>query len=147
MSSCVCVLSWQLCGSQESAVGLCPGGCHPLWKCCWLCGPLSLSSDPPPQAIQVELLVFQKHMGALHYIKKTHISSPLSLWLGFPGGSVVKNLPAKQETGVWSLGREDLLEKAMAPHSSNLAWRIPWTEKPGGVQSTGSQRVRHDWSD
>ena len=49
-----------------------------------------------------------------------------------------------QETGVQSLGREDPLEKEMATHSSILAWRIPWTEEPGGLQSTGSQRVGHD---
>ena len=49
--------------------------------------------------------------------------------LGFPGGSVVKNPRAKQETQVQSLGQEDALEKGMAPHSSILAWRIPWTEE------------------
>ena len=54
---------------------------------------------------------------------------------------MVKNLPAVQETQVWSLGWEDLLEKDMATHSSILAWRIPWTEEPGGLQSMGSQRV------
>ena len=58
----------------------------------------------------------------------------------------VKNLPAMQETQVQSLGREDLLEKGMATHSSILAWRIPWTGEPGGLQSTGLQRVRHDWA-
>ena len=57
----------------------------------------------------------------------------------------LKHLPAMQETWVWSLGREDSLEKEMAPHSSIVAWRIPWTEEPGGLQSTGSQRVGHDW--
>ena len=57
---------------------------------------------------------------------------------------MVKNLPAVQEMQVRSLGREDPLEKRMATHSSILAWRIPWTEKPGGLQSMGSQRVRHD---
>ena len=51
----------------------------------------------------------------------------------------VKNLPAVQETWVQSLGQEDLLEKGMATHSSILAWRIPWTEKPGEPQSMGSQ--------
>ena len=50
------------------------------------------------------------------------------------------------ETWVWSLGWEDPLEKDMASHSSILAWRIPWTEEPGGLQSTGLQRVRHDWA-
>ena len=62
---------------------------------------------------------------------------------GLPDGSVVKNLPSVQETQVGSLGREDPLEKGMAIHSSILAWRIPWTEEPGGLQSTGSQRVGH----
>ena len=53
----------------------------------------------------------------------------------FPGGSAVKNPPATQETQVQSLGREDPLEREMATHSSILAWRIPWTEEPGGLQS------------
>ena len=56
----------------------------------------------------------------------------------------VKHLPAMWETWVRSLGGEDLLEKDMAPHSSILAWKIPWTEEPGGLQSTGLQRVGHD---
>ena len=56
----------------------------------------------------------------------------------------LKGLPAMQETWVQSLGREDPLEKEMATHSSILAWRIPWMEKPGVLQSTGSQRVGHD---
>ena len=56
----------------------------------------------------------------------------------------VKNLPAMQETWVQSLGQEDPLEKGMATHSSVLAWRIPWTEEPGGLQSMGWQRVKHD---
>ena len=59
----------------------------------------------------------------------------------------VKHLPAMQETWVRSLGREDPLEKEMATHSSVLAWRIPWTEEPGGLQSMGLQRVRLDWAD
>ena len=61
---------------------------------------------------------------------------------GFHGGSVVKNPPAMQETQVQSLGQEDPLEEEMATHSSILAWRIPGTEEPGGLQSMGSQRVR-----
>ena len=56
----------------------------------------------------------------------------------------VKNLPAMLETRVRSLALEDPLEKEMATHSSILAWRIPWMEEPGGLQSVGSQRVRHD---
>ena len=56
----------------------------------------------------------------------------------------VKNLPAIQESQVQSLGPENPLEKGMAPHSSILAWRIPWTEEPDGLQSTGPQKVRHN---
>ena len=56
---------------------------------------------------------------------------------GFPGGSVVKNLPAKQETWVQSVGQEDSLEKEMATPSSILAWKIPQTEEAGGLQSCG----------
>ena len=59
---------------------------------------------------------------------------------------MIKRLPAMWETRVWSLGWEDPLEKEIATHSSILAWRIPWTEKPGGLQSMGSQRVVHDWA-
>ena len=57
---------------------------------------------------------------------------------------MVKTLPTIQETQVQSLSQEDPLEKQLATHSSILAWRIPWTEEPDGLQSTGSQRVRHD---
>ena len=57
---------------------------------------------------------------------------------------LVKNPPAMQETGVLSLGGEDPLEEGMATHSSVLAWRIPWTEEPGGLQPIESQRVGHD---
>ena len=58
----------------------------------------------------------------------------------------VKNLPAMQETGVWFLGWKDPLKKGMATHSSILAWRIPWTEEPGGLQFMRSQRGGHDWA-
>ena len=63
---------------------------------------------------------------------------------GFPEAQTVKNLPVMQETRVQSLDWEDPLEKGMAIHSSILAWRIPWIEKPGGLQSVGSLRVRYD---
>ena len=59
---------------------------------------------------------------------------------GFPGGSEVK----ASACNAGDLGQEDPLEKEMATHSSILAWRIPWTEEPGGLQSTGSQRVGHN---
>ena len=73
----------------------------------------------------------------------------LLLLVGFPGGSVVRNplaVQEVQETWVWSPGLEDPLEEGMTTHSSILAWRIPWTEKPGRLQAMGLQRVRHDWS-
>ena len=63
---------------------------------------------------------------------------------GFLVALLVKILPAVQETWVQSQGQKDPLEKEMATHSSILAWKIPWTEEPGGLQSMGSQRVRHD---
>ena len=68
--------------------------------------------------------------------------------MGFPVGSVVKNPPAMQEiqeTLVQALGQEDPLEDSRATHSSILAWRIPWAEDPGGLESIGSQRVEDDW--
>ena len=55
----------------------------------------------------------------------------------FPGGSVVKNLPEMQEMWIWSLGQEQPLVKEMATHSNILAWEIPWTEEPGGLQFMG----------
>ena len=58
---------------------------------------------------------------------------------------MVKNLPAMQDTRVQSVGWEDPLEKQMETHSSIPAWRIPWTEEPGGLQSMESQRIRHNW--
>ena len=79
------------------------------------------------------------------------MASSCSVECGFPGGASGKE-PACQckrhETRVRSLGWEDALEEGMATRSSILAWRIPWTEGPGGgLQSIGSQRIRHDWSD
>ena len=62
----------------------------------------------------------------------------------FPVAQTVKNQPVMQETSVQSLRWEGPLEKGMAIHSSILAWRIPWTENPGGLQFMGSQRVGHD---
>ena len=64
----------------------------------------------------------------------------MSIWASLVA-QLVKNLPAMQETWVQSLGWEDPLEEGMAAHSSILAWKIPWTEEPGGLQSMESQRV------
>ena len=78
-----------------------------------------------------------------------HLYSNISRTWASLVAQTVKNLPIMQETWVRSLGQEDPLEKWMANHSSILVWRIPWTEKPGGLLPTieGSHRVRHDWSD
>ena len=62
------------------------------------------------------------------------------VYMGFPGGSAVKNPPAMQETWVWFLGQEDPLEKEMAIYSSILAWKIPRTEEPGWLQPMGLQK-------
>ena len=64
--------------------------------------------------------------------------------LGFPGVQTVKSLPTVRETRVRSLGREGPLEKGMATHSSTLAWKIPWTGEPGGLQSMGVTKSRTD---
>ena len=71
--------------------------------------------------------------------------SPLHSKCAFLMSQMVTDLPAMQETWVWFLGWVDPLEKGMATHSSILAWRIPWTEDPGGIQSMELQRVEHDW--
>ena len=80
--------------------------------------------------------------------EKADLLSVLSFWKDSNPASLVaqmvKNLPAIWVTWIYFLGREDPLEKGMATHSSILAWGIPWTEQPGGQQSMGSQRVRHD---
>ena len=73
----------------------------------------------------------------------------LKIWrvyLSLYVAQTVKSLSTMQETQVQSLGREDPLEKEMAIPSSTIAWKIPWTEEPGRLQSMGSQRVRHDWA-
>ena len=73
-----------------------------------------------------------------------NITNPPNLWEASLVAQSVKILPVIQATQLRFLGREDPLEKEMVTHSSILAWRIPWTEKPGRLQSLGSQRVRHD---
>ena len=77
----------------------------------------------------------------LPHLKGWTVTSGASL-----GAQRLKRLPPMWETQVRSLGQEDPLEKEMVTHSSILAWRIPWTEKPGRLQSMGSQRVGHDWA-
>ena len=67
-----------------------------------------------------------------------------ALYRASPVAQTITNPPAMQKTCVRSLGQEDPLQKGMVTHTSVLAWRIPWTEEPGGLQSTGSQKVRHN---
>ena len=102
---------------------------------------------------QVLLYIQNYFLLSLHYHDKPrpklHWAEMSILAGGFPSDTVVKNLPANAEDvliemRVWSLGWEDPLEKEMETHSSILAWRIPWTEKPGGLQSMGSQRLGHN---
>ena len=125
----------------------------------FLCGPTPRSTvlglDRQKNAcFSVLHLVFPKLIFYHNHNKNHHQKSTILVIIfthkGFSGGSAVKNLPATQEPQemwVQSLDWKDPLEKEMATHSSIHAWRIPWTEDPGGLQSTGLQRVRHDWSD
>ena len=101
-------------------------------------GQMHLIFDIPWQIFRPEYLLLHKSTFTLQKSNEE----------GFPGGSVVKNPPAVHEMEMWdrSLGRKDPLEEGMATHSSILAWRILWTEAPVGPHSTGSQRVRQDWS-
>ena len=98
-----------------------------------------------PYLLQPRVHMFQLTPGTAKYINehkyyfKNEKEGKASLV-----AQLVKNLPAMRETWVWFLGREDPLEEGMATHSSILAWRIPWTEEPGGLQSMGSKRVGHD---
>ena len=75
---------------------------------------------------------------------QSHLSFPCP-WMTSLVAQMVKHLPTMQDTQLQSLGQENL-EKKMATHSNILAWKIPWTEEPGRLQSMGSQRVRHDWT-
>ena len=81
----------------------------------------------------------------LHYKRKVWFLFLLTMHASLVT-QMVQHVPTMQETRVQSLGWEDLLEKAMATHSITLAWKIPWMEEPGRLQSMGSQRVRHDWA-
>ena len=111
------------------------------------------------------------HMAGLHLQRSETCHSKISLWhvhyfelktieagktqeeiltfhlttLAFLVAQMVKNPPVMEETQIWSLGREDPLEKGLVTHFSILAWRIPWTEEPGRLQSVGLQRAGHDW--
>ena len=88
-----------------------------------------------------------EHLCSICVPSFTHCSCSLFCFSSLIWGTVyIKDPPAKEKTWVRSLGQEDLLEKGMATHPSILAWRIPWTEEPGGLQSMGSQIAGHDWA-
>ena len=93
---------------------------------------------------QVRSLTLRFHGDLIQPMAETLSGVYTNLPMGFPGSSVGKEFPAMQGTQVRSLGGEDPLEKEMATHSGVLAWRIPWTEKPVGLQCMGPQRVRHN---
>ena len=107
-------------------------------------------------SVNINIILFDRgacglpSMGSHRLKRLKRLSSSSSnirqLW-SFPGGSALKNLPTIQETQIRILDQEDALEEGMATHSSLLAWRTPWTEEPGGLQSMGLQRVGHDCSD
>ena len=103
---------------------------------------LTLGNGYSPEAARLQVLF--SFLGALRPQKFTFGGSKLLMTLTSLEEMVAQNLPAMQETQVQSLGWEDPLEKEMATHSSILAWRIPWTEEPGRLQSMGSQRVGHN---
>ena len=111
------------------------------WNCCSSCpchpAPFfsqgSTDLEPPAGVRSIPFILF------------VPIRLCLSLKMGFPGGSADKESACSAGVLVWSLGWENHLEKGMATHSNILAWRLPWTEEPGGLQSMGSQRIRHDW--
>ena len=85
------------------------------------------------------------HGGAKSLTQLSDSATMTTAYFGAPLlAQMVENPPAMQETQVQFLGREDPLQKGMAPHSSTLAWRIPWMEEPGGVQSIGLQVIGHD---
>ena len=121
----------------------------------WQAGSLPLSHQGSPLKGWINwLITFSRACNKPNQLKNKFLNK--ALWIVIPTKSVgmenplmahrLKYLPPMWETQVWSLGREDPLEKEMVTHSSILAWRIPWTEKPGRLQSMGSQRVGHDWA-
>ena len=116
-----------------------------------------LSSFTPTCSVDFLAVFLGNHSSSLYLRLSWSAAFHPSLWLHSNTGTnacieayscqaskIVKNLPAMWKTQIWSLGQEDPLEKGMATHSSILAWRIPWTEEPGGQQSMGLQRGRHN---
>ena len=119
---CVCVCVWSVHGIFPARIL--------LW--------VAISFSRAYIYISFLLIIFNSCI--IFFIRVYHI-----IWASLVA-QMVKNLPAVQETWLWSLGGEDLLKKGMTIPSSTLAWRILWTEEPGGLQSMGSQKVRRDWA-
>ena len=116
---------------------------------CALTCRLSYASGFPDSSAGKESACNARDPGSISGLERSPaegIGYPLQCSWASLVAQMVKNLPAMWETWDLSLGREDPLEESMATHSSILPWRIPWTEEPGGLQSMGSQRVRHDWA-
>ena len=108
--------------------------CHGARWCCWNHGERFFFKHLPT-VYRGFLLAITRRGKVIKIFRETS-----SGW-----AQMVKNLPATQEPQVRSLGQEDPLEKETATHSSIPAWRIPWTEEPGGLKSMGSQKVAHNW--
>ena len=111
------------------------------WKAVFLLHPLSYMREASGRSLPYPfslswILVGSSLLGGFRHI---YVLPP-----GFAGGSATKNLPTMQDSWSQSLGQKYPQEKEMATHSSVLSWRIPWTEEPGGLQSMGSLRVKHD---
>ena len=136
----------------------CPTLCHPMdytvhWILQarileWVAIPFSRGSSQPRDqtqvsALQVDSLTAEPQGKPNGYIICTCVC--LCIWASLVA-QIVNNLSVMQNTWVQSLGWEDPLEKGKATCSSSLAWRIPWTEEPAGLQSMGSQKVGHDWA-
>ena len=122
-----------------------------LQSCPTLCSPMDCSLlGSNVHGILLEWVSMPSCKGSSWPRDRIHISSIADgFFTAEPLGKPKINgldLPAMQEAWVWSLGREDPLEKEMASHPKILAWRIPWTKEPGGLQSMESQRVGHDWA-
>ena len=110
----------------------------------------NVGCQAPLQTYQIKICILTRSPSVSHdheSLKSAGVQAEYYLLLYGPNGimaQMIKSLPAIQETWVQSLGWEDPLEEGMAIHSSILAWEIPWTEKPGGLQSLGSCRIRND---
>ena len=121
-------------------------GAHSFQKLCWWAGNQK-SVSLVYWTWNISLLIFS--CKGIEIFKSFCINSVSHSYICLTGDSAVNKLPAVQETQemqVQSLCQEDPLKEGMATHSSILAWRIPWAEEPGGLQSMESQRVRHNWS-